>query len=118
MARLRALSTAAWIVTRLQLPRPEGVVEVGAHRSRHRPAALLGACHPVADARLAVQPVDAVGADHADDAAARVDDHRLQAVVVGNLPAREADEGQDVLRDPDGRAPTASTGAGACDWRR
>ena len=74
----------------------ERVVDVRADGLGHRAAALLVAREPVADARLAVQPVDAVEADHPHDPPVRGDDRRLQAVVVGDLPARGADEGQHV----------------------
>jgi hypothetical protein len=72
------------------------VVDVGADGRRHRAAALLVAREPVADARLAVQPVDAVVADHPHDPPVGGDDRGLQPVVVGDLPARGADEGQHV----------------------
>jgi hypothetical protein len=80
----------------IEPPRPEGVADVRANSLGHRPAPLLVAREPVADARLAVQPVDAVRADHAHDPPVRGDDRGLQPVVVGDLPARGADEGQDV----------------------
>jgi hypothetical protein len=38
-----------------------------------------------------------VGANHPGDAPIGIDDHRLHAVVVGDLLARGADEGQHVL---------------------
>jgi hypothetical protein len=47
---------------------------------------------------LRLGPVDAVEADHPDDPPGGVDHGRLQAVVVGDLLARRADEGQHVGR--------------------
>src|SRR3954468_24893049 len=75
----------------VELERPERVVEHGAYRLRHRPAALTVVGQPVADARAPVARPDLDEADRADDAALAVDDRRLQAAVVGELRAGRAD---------------------------
>src|SRR5690242_2788845 len=65
----------------IEAPRREGVIDVGADGLGHRPAPLLVAGQPVADARLAVGPVDAVGADHPHHPPVAGDDRGLQPVV-------------------------------------
>jgi hypothetical protein len=80
----------------IEPPRREGVVDVRADGFGHRPSPLLVVREPVADARLAVRPVDAVRADHPHDAPVGGHDRRLQPVVVADLPARGADEGEHV----------------------
>src|SRR3954469_25863885 len=51
----------------VQLPAVEGVLDERADRRGHDPAALMALGQPVADARVAMAPVDAVVADRADD---------------------------------------------------
>lgn len=64
-----------------------------AHGERGDPAALLVLGEPVADARGAMAPVDAVEADRPDQRAV-ADDRGLQAVVVADLAAGGPDEGE------------------------
>jgi len=104
----------------VEQPRAERVVDVGPDGGGHDAAPLVVAREPVADARLAVGPVDPVDADHPDDAPVGIDDRRLQPVVVGELLAGRPDERQDVLRlvlAADPRHPCAEVLAVGVDHR-
>ena len=74
-------------------PGADRVVDERPHRAGHDPPALLVLREPVADARAAVLPIDAVEADHADRPAVALD-HGLEPVVVADLAPGSTDEGE------------------------